>query len=77
MGDIGAHTAKDISPIIDVEPRDPQTSVEPTKSLLKEWYVARHGWERKSNELEIMVKDKAMTERDELSSPNDQQATES
>jgi len=78
MGNIGTPIAKDINLMIDVDPGESQTFIEPIGILLEEWYVARHGRERKSKKPEIMVKtSKATTETYELPSPNDQHAAES
>lgn len=41
IGNIGAHMAKDINVIVDVEPDEAHLLIELIEILLKEWYVAR------------------------------------
>lgn len=42
IGNIGAHMEKDISIIIDVDPKEAQLLIELIETLIDEWYVARH-----------------------------------
>jgi len=42
IGNVGAHMEADIDVIVDVEPTEAQLLIELIKTLLTEWYVARH-----------------------------------
>ncbi len=43
IGNIGAHMEKDIDVIIEVEPDEAQLLISLIESLIKDWYIARHG----------------------------------
>ena len=78
FGNIGAHMAKDINLMIDVEPDEAQALIRLIEMLFEDWYVARHERERKLKELGVMAcKKKAATEKSELLPPDEQLATES
>ncbi|MYA87405.1 MAG: DUF4145 domain-containing protein [Boseongicola sp. SB0662_bin_57] len=78
FGNIGAHMAKDINLMIDVEPGEAQALIRLIEILFEEWYVARHQRDRNLKELDVMASEKkAVTEKSELPPPDDQQAAES
>ena len=78
FGNIGAHMAKDINVMIDVEPGEAQALIRLIEILFEEWYVARHERESKLKELGVMASEKkAVTEKPGLPPPDDHQAAES
>ena len=78
FGNIGAHMAKDINLMIDVDSGEAKALIRLIEILFEEWYVARHERERKLKELGVMASEKkTVTEKSELPPPDDHQAAES
>ena len=62
IGNIGAHMAKDVNLIIDIEPNEVQKLIELIELLFDEWYVHRHDRQQRLQELKEIA-DKKQEER--------------
>jgi len=58
VGNIGAHMAKDVNLIIDVDPEEAGLLIWLIETLFEEWYVARHDRETKMKALAKLADDK-------------------
>jgi len=63
VGNIGAHMAKDVNLIIDVDPEEAGLMIWLIETLFEEWYVARHDKEQKMKALVKLAQDKKQTKQ--------------